>query len=50
MAAAKTDKRLPPASRGPQRSNGKNGKNGSSSLKPEDIIPMNEEVASFKDF
>jgi methyl-accepting chemotaxis protein len=52
MAAAKVDKRLPPASRAPQRSNGKNGSNGSNgkSLRPEDIIPMDEEAASFKDF
>ena len=51
VAAAKTDKRLPPVQRGQQRTNGKsNGKNGSSSLKPEDIIPMDEEAASFKDF
>jgi methyl-accepting chemotaxis protein len=50
--AAKVDKRLPSASRGPQRSNGngKNGKNGSSSLKPEDVIPLEEEAATFKDF
>jgi methyl-accepting chemotaxis protein len=50
VAAAKTDKRLAAVQRGPQRGNGKNGKNGSSSLKPEDIIPMDEEAATFKDF
>jgi methyl-accepting chemotaxis protein len=52
MAAAKVDKRLPAVQRGQQRTNGngKNGKNGSSSLKPEDIIPMDEEAATFKDF
>jgi methyl-accepting chemotaxis protein len=50
LAAAKTDKRLPPASRGPQRTNGKNGKSSSSSMKPEDIIPMDDEAATFKDF
>jgi methyl-accepting chemotaxis protein len=52
VAGVKADKRLPAASRGQQRTNGngKNGKNGSSSLKPEDIIPMDEEAASFKDF
>jgi methyl-accepting chemotaxis protein len=50
-AAGKVDKRLAPVQRGPQRGNGKsNGKNGSSSLKPEDIIPMDEEAATFKDF
>ena len=50
LAAAKVDKRLPPAQRSQQRPNGKNGKNGSSSLRPEDIIPLDEEAASFKDF
>jgi len=53
MAAAKVDRRLPPAQRGQQRSNGsngKNGKNGASSLKPEDIIPLDDEAATFKDF
>jgi methyl-accepting chemotaxis protein len=50
IVAAKTDKRLPPASRSQQRSNGKNGKSGSSSLKPEDIIPLDDETATFKDF
>jgi len=49
-AAAKVDKRMPPAQRSQQRPNGKNGKNGSSSLRPEDIIPLDEEAASFKDF
>jgi len=50
LAATKADKRLPPVQRGQQRANGKNGKNGSPSLKPEDIIPLDEEAASFKDF
>jgi methyl-accepting chemotaxis protein len=51
LAAAKSDKRLPPASRGPQqRTNGKNGKSSTSSMKPEDIIPMDDEAANFKDF
>ena len=52
MAAAKVDERLPAVQRTQQRTNGngKNGKNGSSSLKPEDIIPMDEEAATFKDF
>jgi len=49
MATAKVDKRLPPASRAPQRSNGKNGSNGKS-LRPEDLIPLDEEAATFKDF
>jgi methyl-accepting chemotaxis protein len=51
MAASKTDKRVPPVQRGQQRAGAKsNGKNGSSSLKPEDIIPMDDEAATFKDF
>jgi len=52
LGAAKVDKRLS-TSRAPQRTNGKNGnngKNGSSSLKPEDVIPLEEEAATFKDF
>jgi len=48
--SSKADKRLPPVQRGAQRTNGKSGKNGSSSPKPEDIIPLDEEAASFKDF
>ncbi len=53
LAAAKVDKRLPPVSRGQQHATGKNGKNGSngkSSLRPEDVIPLEEEAAAFKDF
>jgi methyl-accepting chemotaxis protein len=51
MATGKMDKKLAPVRRSPQGATEKgNGKNGSSSLKPEDIIPHDEEVASFKDF
>ncbi len=51
--SAKVDKRLPPVSRGQQHATGKNGKNGGngkSSLRPEDVIPLEEEAAAFKDF
>jgi methyl-accepting chemotaxis protein len=52
MATGKMDKRLPPIRRGSQSllGRGSYGKNGSSSLRPEDIIPLDEEAASFKDF
>ena len=55
LGASKAEKRLAPVQRGPQRlngngKNGSNGKNGGSSPKPEDIIPLDDEAASFKDF
>jgi methyl-accepting chemotaxis protein len=51
MATGNMAKKSPPVRRGSQNVAGMgNGKNGSSSLKPEDIIPLDEEVTSFKDF
>jgi methyl-accepting chemotaxis protein len=45
--AGRADRHLLPASRTQQRTN---GKSGSSSLNPEDVIPLPAEEKSFKDF
>ncbi len=52
LSASKVDKKLPLVRRSPQRvaGHGSTGKNGSSSLKPRDVLPLEEESVAFKDF